>query len=393
MSTYTDNPTDPEAGPMRSVAVSSAPADAPRPPRTARRRRPRRSAGVRLLAVLAVLVVAITACGAGDDDAASGTGGDGDEATSSDEGAFPVEIDHKYGTTTIEAVPERVVTVGLTDQDPVLALGVVPVGITDWFGEHPHAVWPWAQDLLGDAEPAVIPSSDSVNVELVASLEPDVILALYAGLTDQEYENLSQIAPTVAQPGEHVDFGIPWQEQTRTIGQVLGKPDEADALVQDVEDQFAQARADHPEFEGAVGTVATPYDGAVSVYAPEDVRGRFMSELGFVPFEGLEDLVGDEFAAELSLEQTELLDVDALVWIVSDDIEDDLATLHDQPLYGGLSVVTEGREVPVSNDGTLGGATSFQTVLSLPVLLDGIVPMLAAAVDGDPATPVDSSAD
>ena len=162
--------------------------------------------------------------------------------------------------------------------------------------------------------------------------------------------------------------------------------------MQEVEDQLAQARADHPEFEGATGVMATPYQERISVYAPEDVRGRFMADLGFVPFEGLEDLAGDEFAPELSLEQTELLDVDALVWILGDDVQADLARLHEEPLYGGLSVVAEGREVAVSNYDTLGGATSFQTVLSLPVLIDGLVPMLAAAVDGDPATVVEQPA-
>ena len=99
----------------------------------------------------------------------------------------------------------------------------------------------------------------------------------------------------------------------------------------------------------------------------------------------LEELAGDHFAAELSDENVDLLDVDALVWILN-DVEANLAELHAQPVYGSLAVVGEGREVGVSNFETLGEATSFQTVLSLPLLLDGIVPMLSAAVDGDPAT-------
>jgi iron complex transport system substrate-binding protein len=113
-----------------------------------------------------------------------------------------------------------------------------------------------------------------------------------------------------------------------------------------------------------------------------------MAELGFVPFDELEEMAGESFAPELSLEQVDLLDVDALVWILGDDVEGDLERLHDEPLYGGLDVVAEGREVGVSNDDLLGGATSFQTVLSLPALLDGLVPLLASAVDGDPATEV-----
>lgn len=348
-------------------------------------------AALATVTALAVLVVATAACGSDEtDDGGDGGGDSSGAAPAGDEAAFPVEIEHTYGSTTIDAAPERVVTVGLTDQDAVLALGQAPVGVTDWFGGHDHAVWPWAQDLLGDAEPAIVGDTSGVNFEQVAALEPDVILGLYAGLTAQDYETLSAIAPTVAQPGEYVDFGIPWQEQTRTIGRVLGRANEADALVRGVEDDLTAAAAAHPEFEGATGVVATPYGGTVSVFAPQDVRGRFLDALGFVPVEEVADLAGDEFSAELSMEQTELLDVDALVWIL-DDIEPNLATLHEQPLYSRLAVVAEGREVPIANLSELGGATTFQTVLSLPVLIDGLVPMLAAAVDGDPATRVPSA--
>ena len=51
--------------------------------------------------------------------------------------AYPLTIEHKHGSTTIDKAPERIVTVGLLEQDPLLALGVTPVGTTEWFGEHP----------------------------------------------------------------------------------------------------------------------------------------------------------------------------------------------------------------------------------------------------------------
>lgn len=35
---------------------------------------------------------------------------------------------------------------------------------------------------------------------------------------------------------------------------------------------------------------------------------------------------------------------------------------------------------------TLAAAVGFSTVLSLPYALEGLLPMLAAAIDGDPAT-------
>ncbi len=62
---------------------------------------------------------------------------------------FPVTIEHKYGSTEIGAQPQRVVTIGFTDHDVVLARGVGPVGVgTDDDGyskDQPFGIWPWAQ--------------------------------------------------------------------------------------------------------------------------------------------------------------------------------------------------------------------------------------------------------
>ena len=67
-------------------------------------------------------------------------------------GAFPVTIEHKFGETTIDSEPKRIVVVGLREQDALLALGIVPVGTTEWYGEHPGAIFPWAEAALGDAQ-------------------------------------------------------------------------------------------------------------------------------------------------------------------------------------------------------------------------------------------------
>ena len=129
---------------------------------------------------------------------------------------------------------------------------------------------------------------------------------------------------------------------------------------------------------------AAPYEG-IWVYAPEDPRGRFLSDLGFEMPAGLAEITGDEFGADLSEEQSALLDVDAVIWITDEATGTDVGG----PVYRTLAVHTEGREVFVdSYDNGLGSATSFVTPLSLEFLLDGIVPKLAAAIDGDPDTVV-----
>jgi iron complex transport system substrate-binding protein len=301
--------------------------------------------------------------------------------------AFPVSIDNKFGTTTIKAEPKRIVTVGLVEQDALLALGVVPVGTSEWFGEKPGAIWPWAEAALGSApKPQVLTSTDGIQFEKVAALRPDLILALYSGLTAQDYATLSKIAPTVAQPKGSVDYGIGWQDLTRTVGKSVGRAEQADKLVADTEAKVTAAKTAHPEFAGRTALMATIYEG-YWVYGPEDPRGRLLTDLGFKLPDGLADVTGKEFGANLSKERTDMLNTDVLIWLV-EKYAPDKAKIQADPLYAKLKVKTEGRDIYLENEELEGAATSFITVLSLPYLLDKLVPQLATAIDGNPATEV-----
>ena len=169
--------------------------------------------------------------GCGSDD------GDGDDAGSSSSGgssAFPVTIEHAYGETEIPEEPQRVVSLGYTEQDAILAFGVVPVGVRYAFGPEDDVFFPWADEAAGDAEPVVLPRTE-VDAEDVAVLEPDLIMAVTAGLTEAEYETLSGIAPVVVQPAEFPAFGTPWQDQTLITGRALGQEERAEELVAEVE--------------------------------------------------------------------------------------------------------------------------------------------------------------
>ena len=89
--------------------------------------------------------------------------------------AFPVSIEHKFGTTVVEEPPERVVTVGFNDQDFALALGVTPVGVRQFQGGIDITKRPWAQDELAGADPQLIGAED-LEFEKIAALRPDLIL-------------------------------------------------------------------------------------------------------------------------------------------------------------------------------------------------------------------------
>ncbi|HSX96634.1 MAG TPA: iron-siderophore ABC transporter substrate-binding protein [Streptomyces sp.] len=352
--------------------------------------RSRRAPRLAVVLASATLLLA-TACGGGDSD--SDTSGAGAEASTSSGGsAFPVSIDHKYGSTTIEDEPERIVTVGLTDQDAVLALGKVPVGTTEWLGGYKGAIGPWAEDRLGSAEaPTVLKDTGTgPQVEKIAALKPDLILAVYGGLTKEQYESLSKFAPVVAQPKAYNDYGVPWQEQTERIGKALGKPEEAAEAVKETEATIAKAVEEHPEFKGKSAVMATPYEG-MFVFGSQDPRSHLLTDLGFTLPADLDKVIGDQFGANISKERTDLLDQDAIVWQVT-DVTKDTDKLHKDASYKDLNVVKEGREVYVSETSDYGNALSMGTVLGLRYVVERLAPQLAAAVDGKPDTKVEQPA-
>jgi iron complex transport system substrate-binding protein len=337
---------------------------------------------MRLIAVLLLSSLLLSACGSDDEapaPAANNSGG-------AEAGALPVTIEHKFGSTTVEEEPKRVVVAGLREQDALLALGIVPVGTTEWYGEHPGAIFPWAEEALGDApKPEVLDFTDGLEFERIAGLRPDLIVAVYSGLTKKDYDTLSKIAPTIAQPPGQVDWGSSWQDEILTVGRAVGKPKEAEKLRDEAEAALAKAAEENPEFEGQTAAVATPYQG-IWVYGPQDARTRLLEELGFTFPETLNDVGSDDFGGQLSGEKLDLLDVGALVWFANPGPAE---KVRDNKVYRRLKVRTEGRDVFLPETGELYEATSFISVLSIPLLVDELVPKLAAAADGDPSTPTD----
>ncbi|MDZ7727010.1 MAG: iron-siderophore ABC transporter substrate-binding protein [Dehalococcoidia bacterium] len=309
---------------------------------------------------------------------ATGTASSGSANAAS---SFPVSIEHAFGATAIDAEPQRVLTIGYTEQDPVLALGVTPVAVREWFGAQPHAVWPWAQDELGDAAPEVLEMPfGELDYEVIAGLDPDLVVATHSGITEEEYGRLSEIAPTLARPGDYPAFGVPWQEQTRLIGRALGREDRASEIVANTEETIANAAGEHPEFDGATIAWASPAgDGQYWAVGPTTPPMRFLSELGFSMDQELADAIGDRDSLQVSAEQLNLLDADILIFVAS--TPDEREAFENDSLVQQLDVVQDSRVIFFEgNDDPVYGALSFSTVLSLPYAVDNLVPRLSEAL-------------
>lgn len=289
-------------------------------------------------------------------------------------GAFPVTIEHKFGSATIPSQPQRVVSLGYTEQDAILAFGVVPVGVRYAFGPEDDVFFPWADAAAGDARPTILPRSD-VDPEAVAALKPDLIMAITAGLDQTEYDVLSRIAPVVVPPAGAIDFGVPWQDQTRITGRALGQSAKADELVAQVEEKFAQVKAANPALVGKTLALSGPsYDGQYPFHATDDTRTRFFGELGMVVPPELDAVAGDQFYGYLSREQASMLDEDVLVF--QSGSPEERAAIEADPILAAVPAVAQGRSLFV--EGADYDALQFASALSLPYLLDGFVPELAA---------------
>lgn len=297
---------------------------------------------------------------------------------------FPLTIDHRFGTTVIPAAPERVASVDYAGADDLLALGVQPVTIRHWYGDHPRAVWPWADPLLAGPDPVIL--RGDLDLEAIAAADPDVIIALWSGIDADQYAQLSLIAPVVAVPPGVGDYALPWDTRALLTGQAIGRTAEAEARIAAINAQLDAIADAHPDWQGLTAAVAHNWEGTPGAYTATDIRPQILARMGFVNAPGVEALATapDQFVVDLSPEDLSPLDVDLLLWVSTDDI---FANVLDMPARPFMPAVAEGREVFVGAD--LTAAFSHASLLSLPFAIDALVPMIAAARDGDPATHAD----
>lgn len=346
------------------------------------------------LAVTAALTLSLgtlTACGTGADstgstaNTAAGTEANSPAAAGADQAAFPVTIEHALGKTVIDKLPERVAAVGWGNQEVPLALGVVPVGMSKvtWGDDNGDGVLPWVEAKLkelGAQTPALFDETDGIPFEDIAATEPDVILAAYSGLTKEDYETLSKIAPVVAYPD------VPWatslQDMVTLDATALGLEKQGEELLGDLDAQVAAAMDKHPELKGK-NVLFTAFGGTtdkskIGFYTTGDSRMAFLADHGFGVPSIVREHEGGEFWVEVSAEKPELFDdVDFLVSYSTGDDAKTLQELQADPLLSKIPAIAAGR-VAFLPEGPLGAAAN-QSPLSIPATIDEYFSALAAA--------------
>lgn len=103
-------------------------------------------------------------------------------------------VRHALGQTRIVSHPQRIMTLGWSGEDVVLALGQTPVAMTR-YGAFASGMFPWVEEKFAGPAPTLL--SGDFDYEKIAALKPDLILGVYSGIDERAYKRLSAIAPTV----------------------------------------------------------------------------------------------------------------------------------------------------------------------------------------------------
>ena len=328
----------------------------------------------RALAGSALTFAALLAGCSVEDSSAPDDGTAGDAADGAGEGT--VSLDHAFGRTEIPASVEVVTTVAWANHEVPLALGVVPAGMAaaNFGDDDGNGMLPWVEaalDELGATAPVLFDESDGIDIEGVADTAPDVILAAYSGLTQEDYDTLTEIAPTI--PFPDVAWGTAWRDMITANAAGMGMAEQGEALIAELEGQIEEAVAQHPSLAGRSVMFLTHVDttdlSTVNFYTAHDTRTMFFEDLGMKIAQSVQDASAetDAFSSSVSAEQADVFD-DVEIIVTYGDAEL-VAALEGDPLLSQMPAVKNGAVVHLPGDSPLGTAAN-PTPLAIPYILE-----------------------
>ncbi|HEV1090348.1 TPA: iron-siderophore ABC transporter substrate-binding protein, partial [Streptococcus pneumoniae] len=309
-----------------------------------------------------------------------------EENTSKEHAPDKIVLDHAFGQTILDKKPERVATIAWGNHDVALALGIVPVGLSkaNYGVSADKGVLPWTEEKIKElnGKANLFDDLDGLNFEAISNSKPDVILAGYSGITKEDYDTLSKIAPVAAYKSK--PWQTLWRDMIRIDSKALGMEKEGDELIKNTEARISKELEKHPEIKGKIKgkkVLFTMINAADTskfwIYTSKDPRANYLTDLGLVFPESLKEFESeDSFAKEISAEEANKInDADVIITYGDDKT---LEALQKDPLLGKINAIKNGA-VAVIPDNTPLAASCTPTPLSINYTIEEYLNLLGNA--------------
>ncbi|SKC57880.1 ABC transporter substrate-binding protein [Krasilnikoviella flava] len=286
----------------------------------------------------ALLALSLTACGsagAADDGASSAAEGDG--------GTRTVESTFTGEDVEIPADPQRVVALWRTGTE-LAELGVVPVAsledefLPEELGERYDAV----------ADVPTVGTWEGVDIEKLIAAEPDLIIGMDNGSLGIDYEEISQVAPTVI-----LDIAEPtdvWANYP-TVADLVGRATDSDERQKALDAELAAIEEEHGDvLTGLEATHLSTMDG-IWVSTSKSLAYQRLTGAGF-GYNPAYTENPERYVTELATENLpDLAGQDALFYAVNLDGSVDAPTqeILDSASWQRLPAVEAGHAFPMTS--------------------------------------------
>ncbi|WP_035845134.1 ABC transporter substrate-binding protein [Kitasatospora azatica] len=306
-----------------------------------------RSVPVAVLAV-ALSSTLLAACGSkGADQAkpAASAATPGNDAAAS----FPRTIQHAMGSTGIKAQPKRVVVLDSGELDDVTLLGISPVGAVSPHLKTEGGFPTYLKSGLKDTKD-VGPMAEP-NLELIASLKPDLILSSKVR-HEKVYDKLSAIAPTVLAQ----TTGFPWKDNLALYAKALGKEDAAKQALADYQARAAKLGAEITAKSGGSAPTASVVRfvaGPTRLYQKSSFSGTVLKDVGLAR-PASQDV--DAAMMDVSPEQLDKAEADLVFVTTADDpTKTQQSQVQSTPVWQNLKAVKNNKVFNVPDETWMSG--------------------------------------
>ncbi|MEV5030662.1 ABC transporter substrate-binding protein [Paenibacillus sp. LPE1-1-1.1] len=274
--------------------------------------------------IIVLLVMLSTAC------AADNTGSNKNSTAAGNSGKTNAGVSDKMrvitslkGDISIPTDPRRVIGLSVVYPEFLYALGVTPIAVQNYHQDFPSYLKEPFKDTLK------MGIAQTPNFEAILTSEPDLIIAP-TWWSDKDYDQLSKIAPTVLLPQRDN-----WRDELRDIGEVLGKKDQAETVIQDLEAEKEEAKK---KLDTLVGDETVMYmmimAKEIVIYGENIDRGIFIhKELGLKP---VKEFPQNEPSLSISLEKIPEYNPDHIILQLDDETSEEVQSRYKQMLDSTL---------------------------------------------------------